>query len=242
MDEGKLGAELGGADEPTVQAAVLGAASAADDAAGRIARLADELLPALIARLDASGLSALEVRTDAWRIRLKKPHGRRQSVARGAAPGAHPIAHPSAHPIAHAASQPVAHPALPPAAAIAGAALRGPVSATAGGRGAPRVAASPASPGASPADPHPEAMASSPAVGYFTPREGTIAGSRVRAGEVLGFVDVLGIRQDVCAPIDGEIERLLAQAGEAVEYGQPLVRIEPTAPLPASALDLPEAP
>jgi hypothetical protein len=38
-----------------------------------IARLADELLPVLIARLEASGLGELEVREDGWRVRLRRP-------------------------------------------------------------------------------------------------------------------------------------------------------------------------
>ncbi|HXQ96415.1 MAG TPA: hypothetical protein VN800_05775, partial [Candidatus Acidoferrales bacterium] len=45
-----------------------------------ISRLADDLLPALIARLDASGLGELEVRTNAWRIRLRKPYDRRRTM------------------------------------------------------------------------------------------------------------------------------------------------------------------
>jgi hypothetical protein len=78
------------------------------------------------------------------------------------------------------------------------------------------------------ADPHPEAVAASPAVGYFTPRERADVGRVVHSGEILGFVDVLGIRQDVIAPADGRIVEILAQAGEAVEYGQPLVRVDPS--------------
>ena len=43
----------------------------ADHAA--IDRLADELLPALVAKLGASGLGELDVREGAWRIRLRMP-------------------------------------------------------------------------------------------------------------------------------------------------------------------------
>ena len=39
-------------------------------------------------------------------------------------------------------------------------------------------------------------------------------------------MDVLGVREDVVAPVDGVIGSSLAEAGEAVEYGQELVRIE----------------
>ena len=47
------------------------AARAADHAA--IDRLADELLPALSAKLAASGLAEIEVREGDWRIRLRAP-------------------------------------------------------------------------------------------------------------------------------------------------------------------------
>ncbi len=51
--------------------------------------------------------------------------------------------------------------------------------------------------------------------------------ARSRGGDVLGYVDVLGVRQEVVAPGDGIVARLMAEAGEAVEYGQDLVRLEP---------------
>ena len=38
-----------------------------------IARLSDELLPALIAKLGATGLGELEVREGDWRVRLRRP-------------------------------------------------------------------------------------------------------------------------------------------------------------------------
>jgi biotin carboxyl carrier protein len=70
-------------------------------------------------------------------------------------------------------------------------------------------------------------VATSPGVGYFATRDGIASGSQVRAGDLLGHVDVLGVRQEVAAPGDGIVARLLAEAGEAVEYGQDLVRLEP---------------
>jgi biotin carboxyl carrier protein len=48
----------------------------------------------------------------------------------------------------------------------------------------------------------------------------------VRAGDLLGHVDVLGVRQDVVTPEDGLIAALDAEPGEAVEFGQPLARLE----------------
>jgi acetyl-CoA carboxylase biotin carboxyl carrier protein len=68
--------------------------------------------------------------------------------------------------------------------------------------------------------------ATSPAVGYFSPRDGLATGQAVRAGDLLGSVNVLGLPQAVHAPADGVVGRVLASAGEAVEYGQELVRID----------------
>lgn len=70
-------------------------------------------------------------------------------------------------------------------------------------------------------------VVTSPAVGYFLPLGAQGVGGQVRQGDVLGHVDVLGVRQDVVAASDGVISRLLAEAGQAVEYGQGLVRIDP---------------
>jgi pyruvate/2-oxoglutarate dehydrogenase complex dihydrolipoamide acyltransferase (E2) component len=49
---------------------------------------------------------------------------------------------------------------------------------------------------------------------------------RVRSGERIGHVNVLGVNQDVVSPVDGVIGSSLAESGEAVEYGQELVRID----------------
>jgi multidrug efflux pump subunit AcrA (membrane-fusion protein) len=38
---------------------------------------------------------------------------------------------------------------------------------------------------------------------------------------------VLGVQQDVIVPVDGLIGSSLAEAGEAVEYGQGLVQLDP---------------
>lgn len=70
-------------------------------------------------------------------------------------------------------------------------------------------------------------MATAPAVGYYLPAADLATGTQVRSGDVLGHVDVLGVRQEIVAPIDGVVSRLLAQPGEAVEYGQELVQVQP---------------
>lgn len=50
-------------------------------------------------------------------------------------------------------------------------------------------------------------------------------GDAVEEGRTIGYVDVLGVAHDVCAPEAGVIERLLAHDGEVVEYGQPLAEL-----------------
>ncbi len=70
----------------------------------------------------------------------------------------------------------------------------------------------------------------SPAVGYFTARDGVSNGTTVVSGDVLGHVDVLGVRQEVVAPIDGVVRGLDVETGQAIEYGQRIARIEAKAP------------
>jgi biotin carboxyl carrier protein len=70
-------------------------------------------------------------------------------------------------------------------------------------------------------------LATAPAVGYYQPAGELATGQQVEAGDVIGHVDVLGVRQEVVAPATGIVSRLLAQPGQAVEYGQELVQIEP---------------
>jgi biotin carboxyl carrier protein len=213
-----------------------------------IARLADDLLPALIARLDASGLGELEVRTDAWRIRLRKPydrrrgpslpegrrrpgepteatHGRRDAARSDAGRSDAARSDAGRSDAAHATT---AHATRPAGGhgSLAEGSHGDPPRGTQGGAGAAAIDGDGHAAGAMPADPLAPAIAASPAVGYFTPRDGWTTGRHVRSGDVVGYVDCLGVRQDVLAPVDGFLGRLLAQAGEAVEYGQPLVHLD----------------
>ena len=61
------------------------------------------------------------------------------------------------------------------------------------------------------------AVATSPAVGIFRSRADLSAGARVRAGDRLGAVDMLGVAQEVVAPVDGILGASLVESGDAVE-------------------------
>jgi biotin carboxyl carrier protein len=171
-----------------------------------IDRLADELVPALVAKLGANGLGELEVREGTWRVRLRMPTdgpvaaGRRATAGRGSSRAA------DAPRGEHARGE---H-ARTEAAAATGV---GHSSVPAGPESAPVAGLS-------------RLIATSPAVGYFRPRTELYAGTKVRAGDRIGTVDVLGIGQDLVAPGDGLVGATLVAAGEPVEYGQAVIILE----------------
>ncbi len=68
---------------------------------------------------------------------------------------------------------------------------------------------------------------SSPAVGFFVYADGLGPGLAVTKGDELGHVEMLGVRHDVRAPRGGVVRNLVAESGEAVEYGQVVVELEP---------------
>lgn len=150
-------------DEPVGQ----DPASAGTEPADGIEALTEEVLPALIARLRASRLGELEVRSDGWRIRLRRD-----------------------------TSVPL------------------------------RPAASAADDGQEPGE-LAGSVAVSPGVGYFTPAAVLVVGASVQVGDLLGAIDVLGIAQEVNAPAEGLISRVLVEDGQAVEYGQALAEVDP---------------
>ncbi len=191
-------------------------ARAADHAA--IAGSIDELLPALIAKLGATGLAELEVREDALRVRLRRPpegavpHDRRAGDRTGRGDRARGTSAPGAPHV------PGLTPVGPGRDGHDGREGRG----GAGGRETARSDAG-------------RAVATSPAVGIYHPRSEARAGTRVRAGDRLGTVDMLGVPQEVVAPSDGLIGASLVDAGDAVEYGQELVVIEFATSVPAGS-------
>lgn len=152
-------------------------ASTSDVSTAGVDALADEVVPALIARLRTSRLGELEIRSGSWRVRLRRD------------------------------------PAATSARSDRSSALATDADAVLDG-----------------------SVARSPAVGYFTPVPDLALGHSVQTGDLLGSIDVLGIAQEVTAPADGIISRLLVEDGQAVEYGQALAEIDPLEPLPG--LDL----
>jgi len=85
-----------------------------------------------------------------------------------------------------------------------------------------------------PGQPLPQPLASSssvgvasPAVGFFVYADGLGPGLTVEKGDALGGVEMLGVRHDVRAPRRGTVRHLVAESGEAVEYGQVVLELEP---------------
>jgi biotin carboxyl carrier protein len=168
-----------------------------------IDHLADDLLPALVAKLGASGLGELEIREGTWRVRLRMPAdgsavaGRRPTPGRGGS---------------RAGDDTHVERVRADASGAAG-------TGTVPGSQGPATEAAPA---VGPS----RVVATSPAVGYFRPRTDLRAGTKVRAGDRIGSVDVLGIGQDLVAPGDGLIGATLVAPGEPVEYGQAIIVLE----------------
>jgi biotin carboxyl carrier protein len=168
-----------------------------------IERLAADLLPALAAKLGANGLGELEVREGTWRVRLRMPADGETAAARRPAPGRQASRGTDAARVER----------------------RRPNASTPDGT-APAPAAATDAPGGPPGSGPSRIIATSPAVGYFRPKADLRAGTKVRAGDRIGSVDVLGIGQDLVAPGDGLVGATLVAAGAPVEYGQAVIVLE----------------
>jgi biotin carboxyl carrier protein len=204
---------------------------AADHAA--IDRLADELLPALVAKLSATGLGEIEVREGSWRVRIRRP-----AEADGGNPGRRATDRPSRAQPGHAGhghapgafethrSGRDAREGLPAGAHSTNGSAPALAAVGPGPDGARSVDGGPASGGRGSERRASRHVATSPAVGVYQPKADATPGTRVRAGDRLGAVDMLGVPQEVVAPVDGLIGASLVEAGQAVEYGQELVVIE----------------
>jgi biotin carboxyl carrier protein len=219
------------------------AASRLADHAG-ISRLTEELLPALIAKLSTTQLGELEVREGDWHIRLRRPYGVGPGEGRRAAdkpsrsqPGHEGHGHGRAAVEGHRPGRTSG--AAAGSSGSSGAGTSGGAMGTTAGSGAASAATNgtggsrAAPPDAGGASDKSRSIATSPAVGTFSPGPKATSGTRVRAGDSLGTVDVLGIPQDIPAPADGIVGQTLVEAGMAVEYGQELIRLELTVPAEA---------
>lgn len=189
----------------------------ADHAA--IARLTEDLLPALVAKLSTTQLGELEVREGNWQVRLRRPYGVGPGEGRRVTdkpsrsqPGHEGHGHGRAGVEGHRAGR--------GSGSGSGAAGSG----SSAGPGAPASGSGGASAAST------GVVVSSPAVGVFNPGTRAVSGTRVRAGDSLGTVNMLGIPQDIAAPMDGMVGATLVEAGTAVEYGQELIRLELTGP------------
>lgn len=174
---------------------------AADHAA--IHRLTDELLPALVAKLGATGLGELEVHEGAWRVRLRRERGAQSPSGRDKRRGDRGTDRERG-------------------AERGGDRERG--DRERGDASTDRAGHHPTQSSSTRTDTR--TVATSPAVGIYRPRADLAAGTRVRAGDRIGAVDMLGVAQEVVAPADGIAGASLAQGGDAVEYGQELIVIE----------------
>ena len=202
-------------DRPAPQPGRADQRTSADRAADHAAleRLAEGLLPALVVKLGASGLGELEVREGTWRVRLRRPLGGGTAGASRRTADRAGRTHPGHEGHGHA-----------PAAIEARART-------------PRGMGGHSTNGTDPGEPiaaerhnetaadEPRTSAVSPAVGVFRP--GLAPGARVRAGDRVAVVDQLGIPIDVTSPVDGVVGPTLVDAGDAVEYGEALVVVEP---------------
>jgi biotin carboxyl carrier protein len=193
-----------------------------------IDRLVDDLLPALAAKLAATHLGEIEVREGAWKIRLRRPDdgvgGGRRAGDRSRAQLGH-----ESHGLGRGGAE---SRALRGASAGSAAAVGSGPTAASSSNGSGHALALPVGPG------RPEdegrrhesdevrAVATSPAVGIYQPLPQLTPGTRVRAGDRIGSVNMLGVPQEVVAPGDGVIGASFADAGDPVEYGQELVAIE----------------
>ena len=189
-----------------------------------IARLTEQLLPALIAKLGTTHLGELEVREGDWHVRLRRPYGTAPGEGRRASDKAS-RSQPGHEGHGHARAAPEGHRSARASGGASGVtAGTGAASASTNGTGAdePQVDRS-------------RTIATSPAVGIFQPGSRAASGTRIRAGDSLGTVNVLGVPQDVLAPVDGIVGSTLVESGTAVEYGQDLIRIELATPAAAKS-------
>jgi acetyl-CoA carboxylase biotin carboxyl carrier protein len=136
--------------------------------------------------------------------------------------------HVSRDPLPDAATAPTA---TAPAPAPAQPAPAAPVPGSDGVAAAPAPA--PAAPATATAVPENGTKVDSPSVGLFwrAPAPGAPPfveiGGRVGAGETVAIVEVMKLMNHVASPVDGVVTAILVENGAAVEFGQPIVVVDP---------------
>lgn len=91
------------------------------------------------------------------------------------------------------------------------------------------------SPASDTATPEEQRAIMAPAVGVFFRSEKrpgppkVEVGSRIKVGDVVGYIQVMNIPHSVHSTREGVVEGFLVEDGQPVEYGQPLVSIQPSA-------------
>jgi acetyl-CoA carboxylase biotin carboxyl carrier protein len=134
----------------------------------------------------------------------------------------------------HAGADGAAAPAIPaPAAPAAQPEPEPAVAAAPAPAPAPAGAPSPPAPDAGAVAPGEGTVVESPSVGLFwrAPSPGASpfieVGGRVVAGDTVAIVEVMKLMNHVTAPVAGVVTSILVDDGATVEYGQPLITIEP---------------
>lgn len=93
--------------------------------------------------------------------------------------------------------------------------------------------ATPAAPAAPPAVDTKWVTVNSPMVGTFyrSPAPGEApfveVGDRIRSGQTVCIIEAMKLMNDIEAEVSGQVMQILVENGEPVEYGQPLIRINP---------------
>ncbi len=83
------------------------------------------------------------------------------------------------------------------------------------------------------ADPAPELIISAPMIGtfYASPAPGeppfVEVGDPVEVGQTVGIIEAMKIMNEIPAECSGVVAEFFAADGQPVEYGQPLLRLEP---------------
>ena len=106
---------------------------------------------------------------------------------------------------------------------------------------APLPAASAQTPAAAPATAEHEQLAvTAPLVGVWFPamRAGhkplVTVGDVVREGQVIGAIETLRVMNEVESPHAGKVRAILVKPGQPVEYGQPLIELDPASDQPGA--------